>query len=291
VAVWYGILPIAGGFYSRHKWKQFRERFINLRLVPLLDYRQYRQMENESGVFRFTGEIESLTGHMLWVKGKDLTIPVSIEKTQCWLLPVHEGDGIPEAPEKILWNRVSTLTEGVKVFIGGYVTMQDNRLVFISTKEKPLMVIFYNCPDTDLTDSIIRAARTRNEYWNRLTPVSLVIGALSLIFIAATFLDRPAFRLTVITTLVAVFIPILPIIPPGLLFTILYRRMTWHSRNLRAYWDLARFGLLPGSSKNLARRYAIQAYTLEIFAWALMLLGIFLNIVFIFLTLYLLGRI
>jgi len=201
-------------------------------------------MEASGGIFRFTGEIESITdGRILWVKGEDLTIPVSLEKIKCFLLPKNEGNETPEAPEQIRWNRVSTLTEGVKVYIGGQIKMQNNRLNFISTKENPLIVIFYNCSETELTGEIIRCARTYNEYWNVFTPVSLTIGTLSLIYIAASFLNRPAFRITVIYALVAVFIPILPVIPPGLLFTALHSRMRWYSRKFRTYWELARLPL------------------------------------------------
>jgi hypothetical protein len=363
VAVWYGIVPIAGAFLSRYKWVRFRRRFNDLRLVPLLNYSQYRQMADSGGVFRFTGEIESITdGQTLWVKGDDLTIPVSLEKTKCWLLPLSDGESLPEAPEQIRWNRISTLSEGAKVFIGGELKKQDERLNFISTKENNLMVIFYNCPDEELTNGIIRAARTRNEYWNSITPVSLVLGALALIYFASTFLNRPAFRLTVITSLVAIFVPLLPMLPPGLLFTFLYRRLTWHARKLRAYWDIVRlptrylqegqesanlstgekygfvkidslppyekekipwlipentggaekddlyffgvigqgnlperskdpfvsYGLLPAEPAILARRYAIISYTTEAVAWIIMLLGIGINIIFIFLILSLL---
>jgi len=201
-------------------------------------------MEGEDGVFRFTGGIESITdGHTLWVRGEDLTVPVSLEKTKCFLLPENEGEGIPEAPEQIRWNRVSTLTEGAKVFIGGQIKTRNNRLSFCSTKEKPLTVLFYNCPDTELTGVIIRAARTRNEYWNSLTPISIAIGALALVYMAASFLGRPAFRLTVISALVAIFVPVLPVIPPGILFTVLYRRITWHARMFRSYRDLAHLPL------------------------------------------------
>jgi len=244
VAFWYGILPIAGAFYNRGKWKRFRRRFDELRLAPLLDYRLYRKLEGGGGVFRFTGSIESITdGHTLWVRGEDLTIPVYLEKTKCFLLPVHEGEGIPEAPEQIRWNRVSTLTEGARVFIGGQINTHNSRLSFCPAKGKPLMVLFYNCPDTELTDTVIRAARTRNEYWNTITPISLAIGALALIYMAASFLGRPAFRLTVISALVAVFVPALPLIPPGILLTGLYRRMTWQARKLRTYWDIVRLPL------------------------------------------------
>ena len=183
-----------------------------------MDYRLYRQAGasgKEGGVFRFTGSLESITdGHTLWVKGEGLTIPVSLAKTKCWLLPQHKDDDVPEAPEQIRWNRLSTFSEGTKVFIGGMLKMHNDRLSFVSTREKPLMVIFYNCKDDILTDRIIRAARTRNEYWNPITPVSLVLGALSLLYIAAMFLNRPAYRMTVIASLVAIFVPVLPLFPP-----------------------------------------------------------------------------
>jgi len=322
-----------------------------------LDYRQYRQMNEEDSAFRFTGEIESITdGKTLWVRGENLTVPVSLEKTKCWLLPKQEEERTPDAPEEIHWNRVSTLTEGAKVFIGGVLKTQGGRSSFVSTKDKPLMVIFYNCPDASLTPAIIRAARTRNEYWNNITPVSLILGAMALVYIASSFLNRPAFRLTVITALIAIFVPVLPAFPPGLLLTLLYRRMSWQARRYRALWDLAslplRFlppdkensilrtgekfgfvklnslpetpekppflipelskerkkndlyffgvlneintlpekskdpfvsiGILPDSPKRLVRHYAIRAYTLEILAWVVLLLGIGINIFFIY---------
>jgi len=200
------------------------------------------------------------------------------------LLPVHKGEREPDAPEQIRWNRVSTLSEGAKVFIGGILKLQNNRLTFVSTKEQPLMVIFYNCPDTVLANVIIQTARTRNEYWNTLTPVSLAIGALILISLTAFFLNRPAFRLTVISAFAAVFIPVLPVLPPGFIFTVLYRRLTWIARKLRIDWDLAYFGMLP--SKN-AWHYAVRAYAFETLAWIIMLFGIILNIIFIFIILYL----
>ena len=212
-------------------------------------------------------------------------MPISLETTKCFLLPVHEVTGAePEAPEQIRWNHVSTLTEGSKVFIGGQLISRDNRLNFRSTKENPLMVIFYNCPDAELPREIIAGARTRGEYWNSITPASLVVGLLSLIYVAATHLGRPAYHLTVITSLVAVFIPILPIIPPGLLLTVLYRRLTLNVRKLKAVWDLAKFGLLPDRKQKIPR-YAISAYVLETFACILLLTGIFINVIFLFILL------
>ena len=269
--VWYGIVPVTGALIKRYHWRQFRRRFDELRLRPVLDYSLYRQIGGNRGLpggiasesqevlctFRFIGGFESVTdGQTLWIRGENLTVPVSLKDAQTYILPMQEGEGIPEAfdpgeeaPERIRWDRVSAFTEGARVFVGGALVFQDGRWGFVSARETPLMVIFFDGSDRSLTTRVIRAGRHRNEYWNAATPYSLVIGAICQIFIAASFLSRPAFHLTVIAALLALFTPLFPLIPPGLLFTVVYRRFSWRARILRAYSDLARLPLrylVPG---------------------------------------------
>ena len=271
VVLWYGLVPMAGALVKRYKWHIFRRRFDELRLSPILDYSQYSQQGMDAGTFRFVGGFESVTdGQTLWIRGEDLTVPVSLQNAETYLLPMQKGDGIPEvfepgdeAPEKIRWERVSALTEEAKVYVGGLLTCRDGRLSFASTKENPLMVIFYDGPDHSLTTRAIRAGRHLGEYWNAITPYSLVIGALCLILMAVSFLSRPAFRLTVIVSIIALFIPLYPMIPPGLLFTVMYRRLAWRSRILRSYRDLARLPLryLPPAGKGILPNGERYGYT------------------------------
>jgi hypothetical protein len=242
---------VAGAFTSRHAWRQFRRRFDELRLRPLLNYEVYRGLKEDGGSYRFIGGFESVTdGHTLWIRSDNLTIPVSLRGAQTYLLPMQEGDGVPEnfdpgeeAPERIRWDRVSSLTEGARVFVGGALVLRENRWTFAAANETPLLVIFYDGPDRSLTVRAIRAGRHRNEYWNAVTPYALILGALCLIVMATTFLFRPAFRLTVITALIAVFTPLFPLIPPGILCTVLYRRLWWRARIFRAHRDLAKLPL------------------------------------------------
>jgi hypothetical protein len=282
---------MAGALFKRYRWHIFRRRFDELRLSPILDYRQYAQ-KGDDRTFRFTGGFESVTdGQTLWIRSEDLTVPVSLKHAETYLLPMQKGSSSPkgmsspshegapsqesvaegtassgspppseassslegaipevfdpgeETPEKIRWERISALAEGAKVFVGGTLVCRDGRRSFVSTKENPLMVIFYDGPDHSLTARVIRAGRHRGEYWNGLTPYALTIGAIALIIMAVSFLFRPAYRLTVITSVFALFIPLYPILPPGLLFTVMYRRLAWRSRILRAYRDLARLPL------------------------------------------------
>ena len=297
VIVFYGFLPVAGALFNRHKWKQFRKRFCELFNAPLLDYRQYRRhLENsESGitsaVYRLTGEIESITdGRTLWVRGGDLTIPVSLEKTNCFLLPTSESknvtDSKPEAPQKIKWNHLSTVVEGTKVFIGGQVELKDNRLNFYHTKQEPLTVILYNCPDSKLKSGIIHSARTGGRYWNNFTPIPLVIGAFILVLIAALFLGRPAYHLTIITSLIAIFVPVLPVMPPGFLFTFIYRRLVWNASKLRIDSELISLGIIKDAPVSSARRYMIRSYTIETLAWLIIIFTICINITFIYIVLF-----
>jgi len=232
--------------------------------------------------------------------GKDLSIPVSLKNAVTYLLPAYKGDSeMPdideEAPSKIRWGKVSMLTEGAKIFVGGSLVCQEDRWQFASTKRNPLIVFFYDGPDRLFTTRVIQSCRQQWEYWNLITPYSLIIGALCLIYVAFSFLHRPVFRPMVILSFVSLFIPLYPFIPPGLLFTVFCRRLALKSRMFKAYSDLTRMSLYssapedelssrPGNIKNpslkLARQFLINGYAHEVFAWILLLAGIGLNIAF-----------
>jgi hypothetical protein len=251
VVLWYGLVPVAGAFVSRRSWRLFRRRFDDLRLAPLLDYGVCRRLTEEGNTYRFTGGFESVTeDKTLWIRSDTLTIPVALAGAHTYVLPMQEQgqdtesfDPGEEAPEQVRWDRVSSLAEGARVFVGGTLVLREDRWTFVSRKDNPLLIIFYDGPDHSLTVRAIRAGRHYNEYWNIITPYTLALGAVSLVYMALAFLSRPAFRLTVITALIAVFTPLFPLIPPGVLFTVLYRRCWWQGRIYRAWRDLARLPL------------------------------------------------
>jgi hypothetical protein len=165
---------------------------------------------------------------------------------------IPEGfDPGKETPQRIRWDQLTTLTEGAKVFVGGKVRAENDRLTFVSTRDNPLLVIFYDGPDRSLTPRAIRAGRQDNEYWNRITPYAFILGAFSQIMMVLGYIQRPAFRLTVIAAFAAMCTPLYPMIPPGFLFTVLYRRLWWQARVFRAYRDLVRLPLkyLPDQKK------------------------------------------
>jgi hypothetical protein len=273
----YGLVPIAGAFYSRGNWRYFRRRFNELGQKPILDYAACMNAGLDSSAgeeFRFSGGFESLGGDkILWIRGGELTIPVDLRGAKTYVLPNIETEGVPaafdpgeEAPEQIRPDRISALTGGVKVFAGGVLGLREGRRIFVSTAARPLMVVFYEGPDRSLTLRTIRAGRHRNEFFNFVTPYSFIAGAFSEIIMAVSLYSRPAYRLTLISAIIALFTPLFPWLPPGVFFTIVYRRLWWKARIFRAYRDLVRLprryipagetqGRLPGGELYVEKQY------------------------------------
>lgn len=350
--LFYGLLPLAGAIIKRRKWAKFRKRVNELRFSPVLDYAEYRKIEDGSGkdqggcFCHFTGYFESVTGdHTLWIRSNNVTVPVSLKNAKAYILPTENNDTetVPEAqkpepgkgsvpeirfllswqsePEElgqkstgapgypldkmepgeetleiVKWNKISPIIGKAKVFVGGSLANMDGHPVFVSTKETPLTIVIFYGSDYSLPARAISAGRPHEEYWNALTPYSLIAGALSLIVIAGLFLYRPAFRLTVMISLIATFIPLYPLIPPGLLFTVVFRRLIWKARTLNACGDLVRLRMeddsYPAEYFSLetkakqrpeasSRRYRIKAHMLEMLSWIIMLAGIGLNVFFL----------
>jgi hypothetical protein len=257
-AFWYALIPLAGIIIRRHAWRAFRERFVQLSRMPLLDYGMLRQ--NKDGEYHFIGSFESITENStLWIRSDNLTIPVFLKNAQTYMLPLsghkHE-DGAKQkmyfdendldvnmpAPRRFNWNRISSLTAGAKVFIGGALKVINGRQTFASSKGQPLLVIFYECSETLLSAAVVRAGKYSAEYWNTVTPYSLVGGVFSLIGIAQFFYARPIYRATVLSAIVAIFGPLFPLLPPGLIFTLLYRHLWLGACLYRVFRDVA---LLP----------------------------------------------
>ncbi len=246
--LWYALVPITGAFVVRRSWRRFRRRFDDLRLAPILDYRASRGLSGEGGDFRFFGGFESVTdGKTLWVRSESLTVPVELSAARIYLLPAAEDGSVrydqdSGQPERIRWDRVAALSEGAQVFVGGRAKPEAGRVRFQSTDEEPLLVILYDGDERSMLERTVRAGRDRNEYWNPATPYALALGVFAELLVALWYSPRPAFRPTAAAAFAAAFGPLLPILPPGLLLTSLYRRFWRHARANRAFRDLV---LLP----------------------------------------------
>ncbi|MDR2660286.1 MAG: hypothetical protein LBC27_09940 [Spirochaetaceae bacterium] len=276
---WYALIPLAGIFISRHKWGVFRERFAYLCRCPPLDYTLLRKNTNDE--YHFIGNFESVTeGNTLWIKSDNLTVPVCLKNVQTYMMPLTEkkrgigaGDKIyvdtndfdvnATSPRRLNWNKISTLTAGAKVFIGGVLKAIDGKQTFISSKRRPLLLIFYECSERTLSAGVVRAGRYQTEYWNTVTPYSIIGGIFSLIWIAQLFFGRPAYRAVVLSAIVAIFGPLFPLLPPGLIFTIFYRHLWWRACLYRVFRDIALLPLKYGGAddaKNGGLKYGCHEF-------------------------------
>jgi hypothetical protein len=165
-------------------------------------------------------------------------------------IDVNDFEVNAAAPRRLNWNRISALTPGAKVFIGGVLKMVNGRQTFISGKGAPLLVIFYECSERTLSAGVMRAGRYQNEYWNTTTPYSVIGGVFSLLWIAQLFFARPAYRAIVLSAIVAIFGPLFPRLPPGLIFTLIYRQLWWRACLYRVFRDIAILPLEYGGSND-----------------------------------------
>ena len=206
--------------------------------------------DSPSREFRFSGAFESVSDDgILWIRNAGLTVRADLNRAKTYLFANtgrEENFTIfdpSEIPEQINRNRISGLAGDAKVFVGGTLVTRENRRIFASLPEAPLLVIFFEGQEKALSVRAVRAGRHRNEFFNFLTPYAFILGSFSQILIAITYLTRPAYRMILAAALIALFTPVLPWLPPGILFTFVYRRLWFRARIYRAYRDLARFPL------------------------------------------------
>jgi len=231
---------VIGAFHIRRFWRQFRTRFVSLQQVPLLTYQLSRLRSETPSLYRCIGTIEAVSDEgLLWVRSEGLTVAVSMNRAQIFLVPLeHSQDGVLQP---LKWRQFPLVLEGSQVYIAGPYCFKENRPLFCGTGEDPLLVLLFDGNAETLVYRVLAAARQPNEYWNGITPYSLALGVFSELLLAASYSGRPALRLAVIMALTAVLIPMLPLLPPGVLFTSFYRRWWRRARQYRSYRDVLAF--------------------------------------------------
>jgi hypothetical protein len=234
---WYVIVPLIGAIRVQRYWRQFRARFLALQRAPLLNYQLSCLKTEGPALYRCIGSIEAVNDEgFLWVRSDDVTVAVSMHRAQIFLVPPEGSqDGFLQ---RLQWARFPLVFEESKVYILGPYCSNQGRSYFCSTKNDPLMVLLFDGDEQDVALRVMKAARQPNEYWNSITSYSLALGVLSQFLITMFYSGRPALRFYVLVALTAAFIPILPLLPPGVLFTSLYRRWWRRARQYRSSGDV-----------------------------------------------------
>ena len=284
-SIGYVLLPLAGAFRVRRHWRRFRSSIYRSMAMPILTYRIVRRGGCSGAGFRFFGRIEASQGESrLWLTDGRLSLQVDLDGVALFTLPgldAFDEEGRVEnneraftdaAPAHIQSRRVAALPQGTEIMVAGTLSMENDRPVFMHASDRPLLVLIYDGEPETILRRAIWSGRQRNEYWNRVTPLSLTLASFSLFILAYLYLRTPAFLPFAHIALTVSLLPLAPLLPPGLALFALYRRIWREGRFLRAERDLISLPALrfpPGVELAHAAETALpdgSAYRVEIFS-------------------------
>ena len=243
----YLIIPGLGGLHARTRWRRFRKRVQESVLLPEVAFDR-GGVDEPLGPHRFIGRIEALQdSDSLWIKGDAVSIQALMSDSEIYILPPEtsgppdlraiEEERLPEgAPGTMSWKQMTTLQEGHRVYLVGFLERRDGVLRMFGSRDVPLLSILHE--SDDVIPRAVWSGRQKNEYWNNLTPWSLLAGSLSLFIMASAVFRTYQASLSVRLLLLQALFPIIPLLPPGVVFFFFYLANWRRARFLRAERDL-----------------------------------------------------
>lgn len=279
------LIPLAGAFAVRKRWRRFRRAVLRASELPRLDYTIAHGSGSEAGEcgdVSFFGRLEGIQGDRgIWLGSKGISVALDLSRVPVFLLPqqpVTEGAPPDATPRVVYWREMNALVEGTRFFVAGTVQREESGTLTLgrpSTKDVPL-VIMYDGSDRDVLTRAMWTGRQRNEYWNHLTPISLIVGFLAELLWVVRVFDES--RLYALIGIIAAVLPVLPLIPPGILGFYVYRRLWQRGRRIRAHRDVKLLEATDAGEDRLTLRYTVAASLRELIASAAFLLGLAANV-------------
>lgn len=240
--LFYLLIPAIGAFAVRSRWRRFRRTLVEASTWPNASLEAARR--TEPGRCRFLGTLAGLQGDdAIWLRGERLSVTVEMESSEIYLLPPSEGEVSDEPPRHLRWRQVTSLTEGTRFFAAGRLSLRDGRATITGDRTDPVIVVVYDGPTRTLLRRGTWSARQRNEYWNRWTPAALAAGVVALATIGYVLIRAPLDRIAALLAVSLAAFPILPFLPPGVVFFFVFRLLWRRGRLLRAYRDILRLPL------------------------------------------------
>lgn len=259
VLFFYLLFPGAGALYARKQWKNFRENLIKSSLYPILDYHRYRKKGDEDlpGLYRFFGRIEAIQNeNEIWLRNGNFTVTADLKDVKIYIIrscntasdndDIFENPGeiiVDEMPQIISWNRIFSLPENSEMMISGSLFREKGKGIFRQTETEPLIVIMFDGNKDTLLKRVVWSGRHRNEFWNYITPVSIITGAFSLFIATYTLFSGVGFEFLRIFSISLSLLPVIPLFPPGVVLFFLYRKMWKDARFIRSERDIMRLPL------------------------------------------------
>lgn len=259
----YCFIPGLGAFFVRSRWRKFRKLLVEALEYPEVAYKDLHSPDARgvlSGRYYFLGVLEAIQeDDVIWLRSDEVALSADMRGQKVFLLPsqtisgtvFHPGaaeDGsledenesfVPdETPQIVAWEKVRSLPEGIQVLLAGTLHIRNRTGRFRSGKKDEFLVLFYDGDNASLLKRAVWYGRQRNEYWNPFTGVSLGAGILTGMILSYFFLSAPMNRFPAIVSITMSLVPILPLLPPGLIFFVLYRKLWRRGRFLRALRDI-----------------------------------------------------
>ncbi|MFW6228789.1 MAG: hypothetical protein ACOC2V_04955, partial [Alkalispirochaeta sp.] len=211
---------------------------------------------------------------------KGISVSIDLHRVPIFLLPnapKPEAGPPDETPLVVYWKEMNALVEGSRFFVAGTVTREMGTLSFRGWDREggvPL-VVMYDCSDDLVLERAMWTGRQRNEYWNQFTPGSLIVGFLAeILWVVRVFEES---RFYAFAGILASLVPLLPLVPPGVVGFYLYRRLWRRGRRIRAARDMSvlRSGGREGSGNE--RGFTRLAFFHEVAGMVLFLGGFAIN--------------
>ncbi|MCL2705648.1 MAG: hypothetical protein FWE72_05515 [Spirochaetaceae bacterium] len=251
----YLLIPGIGAFIVRKQWNEFRKKLLIAASAPIIDFHKSRLGGRESeylGIFKFFGSLEAIQDkYEIWLRSTNFTATVDMQNVKIYLIPafssvedkndIYEKNReiiIDEMPQVLNWETFHSLSQQTDIMVCGPLFMEKGKVIFRNTSENTITFLIYDGKQESLLRRSIWAGRHRNEFWNILTPTSLVAGSFSLFIIAYYLFSFPGFTIISRFTLSLSLIPVMPLFPPGVVLFFAYRHFWKKARFLRAERDI-----------------------------------------------------
>lgn len=246
--IFFGILPFLGAIYTRTRWRRFRKSLIEASMVPV-----YPANSSGNQARRFFGSLDAIEDeNIIWLSDGRHRVRVDLSTQHIFVLPGHDLNSevlqrSDASPAYTRWKNLSSLPEGTRFFIYGMVDNSSLVPLFYSDPLCRMLVIVHDVESEQVLSRSIQTGRQRNEFWNSITPFSLLSGVMLELLLLLQVLQQSGEDFSMIFLVPLALLPGLILAPPGIFLYFLYRSQWRQGRNYRSQRDLLRLPLrYPG---------------------------------------------
>ncbi len=238
-------VPVLAALRVRAQWRSFRDRVAEVGRYPVLGYGDAAQAAgggaDRGDRFRLYGSVEAIEGpDRVWVRGEGVSALVDLSSAPVYAAPPGESEA--GSVRRLRWGSISSVAEGTRVFVGGKLAAESGRPVFVDAPGEGLVFVIHDGDDEGLFPRLIVGGRSRNEYLNYATPLSVALGLIAVSVILVVARSSPFSTVRALVFLTGA-LPVLPFAPPGLFLFLAYRRLWRRALALRIERDELRYSL------------------------------------------------